>query len=169
MTRHLLLAAALFLVASRAFAQNADETATRILNFYPGTAPDSLLSPANHAVGDVVVCLMSGFGYYVSFYVRDAEGQVSHQKVSIGITPAKKSAKHPVKPWYDMVYHRWVNDSTVALRLVDSGSDTQYAFSAFGRGKLNGIEFPKRTVTVENAVKGKNTAKGKNTVKGKKK
>lgn len=130
-------------------AQDMTEKSVKILNYYPGLAPDSLLTPARHEAGDVVVYLMGGFGYFISFYVKDQDGALCHQKVSIGVTRAKKSAKHPVKPWYDMAYYRWENDSTVAMRLVDSGSDKSYVFSVFGRGNLNGMSYPSRTVKVK--------------------
>ena len=79
----------------------------------------------------------------------DQAGALCHQKVSIGVTRAKKSSGHPVQPWYDMAYYHWENDSTVAMRLVDSRSDKQYVFSVFGRGNFNGMSYPSRTITVK--------------------
>jgi hypothetical protein len=40
---------------------------------------------------------------------------------------------------YDLGRYRWMNDTTVRIELIDSKTDSSFAFTVFGNGKTNGM------------------------------
>lgn len=123
----------IFLVAGMYFnctlnAQSADseETSIRIYDVINGKeAPD----PGTPKAGDVIIqrTIFLGKGYMVVFY-PEKYGRIREYSVF-----------RESNDIYDTAYYKWIGEGEVSIRLVNSESEKEIAFVAYGIGNTTGI------------------------------